>query len=80
MHDAGGQQMVVLGGEGHACDDVTDGVCPAVYVLDMPSLVWRRVQTSAEAADACPGACALHLSAVGCTSLRVAICSWKHKW
>jgi hypothetical protein len=59
--------MVVLGGEGHACDDGAVGGCPAVYVLDMPSLVWQRMQTTAEADDACPGACALHLSTVGCS-------------
>jgi hypothetical protein len=58
--------MVVLGGEGHACDDSTDTGCPAVYVLDTPNLVWQRIQSTAEAEDACPGTCALHLSTVSC--------------
>jgi len=63
MFCAGGASMVVFGGEGRDCKDGGEGG-PAGFVLDVPSLMWRRVVTSAESPDAAPGACALHLSTV----------------
>lgn len=56
--------MVVFGGEGRDCDNSSSTGCPTVYMLDMPNLAWRCIGTTTEAADACPGACVLHISTV----------------
>ena len=56
--------MVVFGGEGRTHADVTPDGRPSAFVLDVPALMWRRIDTTAQAPRACPGGCALHLSAV----------------
>lgn len=53
----------MFGGEGRDCQDGGEAG-PAAYVLDVPTLTWQRIATESESPDACPGACALHLSTV----------------
>ena len=65
MWCTGGRSMVVFGGEGRQrLESSAEGELPEVYVLDALSLMWRRIETTTETADACPGACALHVSTV----------------
>lgn len=64
---AGGTKYVVFGGEGlEAAADADNGLDkpPCIYVLDIQDLLWRRVQTLADAAGQHPGLRSLHTTAV----------------
>ena len=75
---AGGSKYLVLGGEGHdAAADADEGLDgpPVVYVLDVQSLSWQRLQTVADSSGHHPGLRALHASAVRLpASLRWPVC------
>lgn len=62
--------MVLYGGEGHELIDGTPLQGPAIYLLDVNSLTWRRQETKCTSVQDSPGVRSLHIAAVS-ISLKV---------
>lgn len=68
---------MLYGGEGHELIDGTSTQGPAVYLLHISSLTWRRQETHSSSPGHSPGVRSLHIATVQCLAESSSIHAWR---